>query len=212
MKNKVNWKMVIIGSVICLLPCILGIVMWNDLPERMPIHWNLGGEVDNYTSKGIAVFAFPALMAAFNLLLHFLSSFEKKRENYSKALTTMTYWLIPVISIIAVPMSILGGMGIDTKIQIIIPALAGLMLVFVGNYLPKCKQNSTMGIKIPWTLKSEENWNKTHHMAGFLWIVCGVLVIISAFIKGGLWLMLVIIFIAVIVPTVYSFVLHKRGV
>lgn len=211
MKNKVNWKMVFVGSVICLLPCILGIAMWNDLPEKLPIHWNASGEVDNFASKGIAVFALPALMAAFNLLLHFLSSFEKKRENYSKALTTMTYWLIPVISIIVAPMSILGGMGIDTKIEIIVPALVGLMFVFVGNYLPKCRQNSTMGIKIPWTLKSEENWNKTHRMAGYLWMACGVLVIVSAFTKS-LWLMLAIIFVAVIVPTIYSFVLHKRGV
>lgn len=211
MKNKVNWKLVIIGSVICLLPCILGIAMWNDLPERLPIHWNAGGEVDNFASKGIAVFALPALMAVINLLLHFLSSFEKKRENYSKALTTMTYWLIPVISVIVAPMSILGGMGIDTKIEIIVPALVGLMLVFVGNYLPKCRQNSTMGIKIPWTLKSEENWNKTHRMAGYLWMACGILVIITAFIKI-LWIMLIIIFIAAILPTIYSFVLHKRGV
>lgn len=211
MKNKVNYKMVVLGSAACLIPCLIGLALWNKLPETVPFHWNVKGEVDRYASKAVAIFVLPVCMAAFNALLHFLSSFEKRRENYSKALTSMLYWFLPVLTLVISSLSYAVALGKKVNVEVVLPVLIGVMLIFIGNYLPKCKQNSTMGIRLPWTLKSEENWNRTHHMAGFLWIVCGVAVTASAFLQN-IYVMLAIVFVSVIVPTVYSFVLHKKGI
>ena len=101
--------------------------------------------------------------------------------------------------------------GKDVKIEVIIPAFISVVLTIVGNYLPKCKQNSTMGIKIPWTLKSEENWNKTHHMAGYLWMISGIIGLIASLL-GAPVVCLAIFAVMVIVPTVYSYRLHKKGI
>lgn len=211
MKNKVNYKMVVLGSAACLIPCLIGLILWNKLPEAVAFHWNATGEVDRYASKAVVAFVMPVCMAAFNALLHFLSSFEKRRENYSKALTSMLYWFIPVLTLVISSLSYAVALGKKVNVEVVLPTLIGVMLIFIGNYLPKCKQNSTMGIKLPWTLKSEENWNRTHHMAGFLWIVCGVAVTASAFLQN-IYVMLAIVFVSVIATTVYSFVLHKKGI
>lgn len=211
MKNIKNKTAVLIGAVVCLLPCILGLILYKDLPDKMPVHWNMAGEPDNFAPKLFAVFGLPVILAAFHLICHIGASFEKKRANYSKALETMTYWFIPALSLILCPMTLLASKGVDVKIEVIIPCLIGLMLVFVGNFLPKCKQNSTMGIKIVWTLKSEENWNKTHRLAGKLWIVGGIVSIICTF-CGVPLLLFAVIAVVVLVPVFYSFALSRKQI
>ena len=81
----------------------------------------------------------------------------------------------------------------------------------IGNYLPKCRQNYTVGIKLPWTLNDINNWNKTHRMAGVLWIICGILFAISAFLgRVGEVSIIILIIVMVCVPTAYSFLLYKN--
>lgn len=217
--KKINKKALVIGTIVCVLPCLLGIAMWNDLPAQMPIHWNIAEKVDNTAPKVLAVFGLPALLAVINLVCHIAASADKRKKNYSKKLEVMTYWLIPMISVIVMPLSLFAGKGADVKISVIMPAFVFLLLIFIGNYLPKCKQNNTMGIKIPWTLKSEENWNRTHRMAGRLWVVGGIIGLIVTF-AVGFWrstvisavILFAIIIISTLVPVIYSFVLHKKSV
>lgn len=209
MKNIKIKPAVFIGALVCLLPCILGLIMYKDLPDKMPIHWNMAGEADNFAPKSFAVFGLPLILAVFHFICHIGASFEKKKANYSKALDAMTYWLIPALSLILYPMTLLASKGIDVKIEVIIPCLIGLLLIFVGNFLPKCKPNSTMGIKIPWTLKNEENWNKTHRLAGRLWIAGGIVSIISTF-CGYPLLLFVAVAVIVLIPVIYSFSLSRK--
>ena len=85
----------------------------------------------------------------------------------------------------------------------------GIVFIFVGNYLPKCKQSYTMGIKLPWTLDSEDNWNKTHRFGGKVYVAVGVVVMLTSFL-GNMFVMLGCTFVAVILPTVYSYVLFVK--
>ena len=209
MKTIKNKRAVFISAFICLLPCILGLVMYKDLPDKIPVHWNLSVEADNFAAKPFAVFGLPLILAAFHLICHIGASADKRRANYSKTLEAMTYWLIPALSLVLCPMTLLASKGVDVKIEVIVPCLIGLMLIFVGNYLPKCKQNSTMGIRIPWTLRNEENWNKTHRLAGRLWIFGGIVSIIFTF-CGFPLLLFAALTIAVLIPVLYSFALSRR--
>lgn len=209
MKN--NKFKIILGTVLCLVPIVFGLSVWDELPSQMPIHFGVNGEADGFASKPFAVIGLPVLMAFFNLLCHFGTKFEKRKENYSKELHSLIYFIVPVICILIYPITIFKALGKDVKIEVIIPAFISVVLTIVGNYLPKCKQNSTMGIKIPWTLKSEENWNKTHHMAGYLWMISGIIGLIASLL-GAPVVCLPIFAVIVIVPTVYSYILHKKGI
>ena len=99
----------------------------------------------------------------------------------------------------------------DIDVAMITEVLVGIAFVVVGNYLPKCRQNYVLGIKLPWTLADEENWNRTHRLAGRIWVPCGILFITNAFLNiGGIWTIFILMFLLVIVPTAYSAILYYR--
>ena len=89
------------------------------------------------------------------------------------------------------------------------PLLVGAMFVVIGNWLPKCAQTYTMGIKLPWTLDSEANWNATHRFGGKVWVLGGFVTMLSAF-YSNFWSLLIIIVLMVIAPTVYSYLYYRN--
>lgn len=90
--------------------------------------------------------------------------------------------------------------------------LVGLIFIIIGNYLPKCKQNYTIGIKCPWTLNDTENWDKTHRFSAYVFMLCGVITILSMFLKNhlGFYVMFASMMFAASVPFVYSYLLYRK--
>ena len=123
MKNMKNKPVVLLGAAVCLLPCLFGLILYKDLPDRLPIHWNMAGEADNFAPKPFAVFGLPVILALFHLICHIGASADKRRANYSKALEAMTYWFIPALSLILCPMTLLASKGVDVRIEVIVPCL-----------------------------------------------------------------------------------------
>ena len=206
---KISKKLLIITTLLCFLPCVVGLIMWSSLPTSIPAHWNAQGEIDSYMPKAVVVFALPAFLAVVHLVCHFATKFDKRSKNYSKALFVFVCWLIPVLSNFVMAVVYMTALGKQIDVPRIITALLGVMFIIVGNYLPKCKQNLTMGIRLPWTLKSEENWNKTHRLSGWLGIICGIVCLVLGIINKPVFVAAVIP-LAVVVPVIYSFVLHKK--
>ena len=208
---KKNLKTLIITSIIILLPILAGVILWDKLPEQIPTHWNANGEVDGWSGKAFAVFGLPCIMLAVQWLCVMGTSTDPKKANHPEKILQLVLWIIPVISVVLFALTYVAAFGKEVRVEVIMPLLVGLVLTIVGNYLPKCKQNYTIGIKIPWTLNSEENWNRTHRFAGRLWVVCGFGIMLTAFV-GGVWLFFPIVLLMVLVPFVYSYILHRKGI
>lgn len=202
---------VLLTTIICLLPIIIGAIYYNELPEQMAIHFNNAGEADNYMNKNFVIFGLPTLLAVLNLYNQFRLVTDPKKTNYSKVLLGLSQWLIPVISVGAMSYTILVGLGKGFNISNVGAIITGILIIILGNYLPKCRFNYTMGIKLPWTLNSEENWNKTHRLAGFIWVVGGLIILLSALWKAE-YVVLAVIGTIVLIPLVYSFLLYRRGI
>lgn len=202
---------VLLTTIICLLPIIIGAIYYKELPKQMAIYFNNAGEADNYMNKNLVIFGLPTLLAVLNLYNQFRLVTEPTKTNYSKVLLGLSQWLIPVISVGAMSYTILVGLGKGFNISNVGAIITGILIIILGNYLPKCHFNYTMGIKLPWTLNSEENWNKTHRLAGFIWVVGGLIILLSA-----LWpteyVVLAVIGTIVFIPIVYSFLLYRRGI
>lgn len=209
MKSK---KTLLITTGICLLPMLFAAFIYQELPEQIATHWSFDETPNGYSSKAFACFGLPALMAGLNLFVNIVLDNDPKRRNAGKRITIISKWCIPVISLIVCTTTLVYALGYKISISRIVPALIGILFIILGNYLPKCKQNYTVGIKLPWTLNSEENWNRTHHLSGYLFILAGVIMLMTAFIPQAEFLMLVTIIIAVFVPMVYSFILYKKGI
>ena len=210
MTMKENSKTMILTCLLCLLPMALGLYFYKELPDQMPIHWNTAGEVDGYAPKTLAVFGFPVFFAALELLMFFVILNDPKKQNQSEIMRQLGFWSLPVVGMIVYPMTIFSGIGYDLPVTTIAMLLCGVILIVVGNYMPKAKQNYTVGIKLPWTLHDTENWNKTHRLAGFLWVIGGILFLVAAFLPGGAILTVAIAIVMVLIPTVYSYLLYRK--
>lgn len=212
---KKNLKLLIITSIVILLPIIAGVVLWDKLPDKLPIHWNINNEVDGYASKPFFVFGFPLIMVALQWLCVLATYADPKKQNYSDKILVLVFWLIPTLTLVLMTVTYLTVGGQKVRMDAIMPIFMGLIFAIIGNYLPKCKQSYTIGIKLPWTLNSEENWNKTHRLAGWLWVAGGIIIITSGFISSFVNSFIILIsalLIMVIVPTIYSFILFKKGI
>ena len=208
---KKNWKLLLVTAIITLLPIMIGLLLWKQLPDQMPIHWNASGEIDGWSSKLFSVVGLPMIMLAVQWLCLFGALADPKKANHSAKVLHLVLWIIPVLSVVLQTATYAAALGKEVPIEVITPVLVGLMFTIIGNYLPKCKQNYTIGIKLPWTLSSEENWNKTHRFAGRLWLVCGIIIMLSGFF-GGVWILLSVMLLMVLVPCIYSYMLYRKGI
>ena len=202
----------IITTIITLLPMLAGLILWNKLPEQIPMHFNAAGEVDGWASKPVGVFVMPLFLVAVEWLCA-LGSFkmDPKAGNLNDKMMGLVLWFIPVLSVLLHALVYCTALGMEMNVQIVIPVVMGLLFVFIGNWLPKCKQTYTLGIRLPWTLADEDNWNRTHRFAGPLWVVCGMVVMVCSLIGGAfLWLALAALLVMIAAPTAYSYLLFSR--
>jgi uncharacterized membrane protein len=214
--NNNRTAIIAVTSIVCLLPIVLAIPFYGELPDTIAIHWNSAGVADSYLPKWAALFGLPVLMAVFNIFSQIYRMGDPKVKNVSTAMTLLRTWLPCVLSVVMFPTMLFIALGYDLPVVMIGATLVGLVLVACGNYLPKSRQNYTVGIKLPWTLSDADNWNKTHLMAGRLWIAGGLVMILSAFLLTGnppvfLILVVEVIICIALLPVVYSYFLYRAS-
>lgn len=208
---KANRKALIITSIVTLLPMLIGIICWDRLPDVMATHFGLNNEANGFSSRAFAVFGLPLVLVAVLWLCAFVTAHDPKRQNISPKMFALVLWIVPVVSLVVAATIYPVNLGYELDITLFSGLFLGLMFIFVGNYLPKARQNYTIGVKLPWTLANEENWNRTHRLAGYLWMICGVLMIILSLTRAvpAVWLFGLIL-LMILVPCLYSYWLHAK--
>ena len=185
--------------------------VYSRLPERIPTHWNIRGEVDGWGSRPVGAFAIPAGMtvllgvfAALPWLSPAKFDLDRFRPTY---LLIVDYVMLYFLYVHALTLAVSLGYRIEFPRAL----LGGMFLFFaaLGNLMGKIKRNFYVGIRVPWTLASDRVWNDTHRMAAWVWVACGAIGFVLA-IAGFLLVSLVPLFVAIIVPILYSFVHSKR--
>lgn len=202
-------KTLILTSIIILLPIVFGILLWEKLPDEIAIHFTFEGVPNGWGSKGFTVFGIPLFLLACQWICTVATFKDPKHANMSQKLFGLVLWIIPAAAFLVMIACYGYALGNETSTGYWALPFLGFLFIIVGNYLPKCRQNYTMGIKVPWTLHDEENWNHTHRMAGFLWVFGGFLLIINVFLKWD-WLVVAVIAMAGLVPTLYSYLYYKK--
>ncbi|WP_197034479.1 SdpI family protein [Streptobacillus canis] len=202
-----NKKKVMISIVLCLLPIIYGLAVYSRLPEMIPTHWNFSGEIDGYTSKNMFIFGMPLLFAAINAFSIFgVKEDPRNAENQKTFLFKNFIWLIPIMSNFIMIITILVSLGYNISVSKLIFVPIAILFIVLGNYMPKCKQNYTIGIRTPWTLNDEDNWNRTHRFGGKMFVLAGIVTLFSVITEYAFFVSFVFIF----APTVYSYLIYKK--
>ena len=209
LKNK---KLLIITSLLILLPILAGLLLWDKLPEQLPSHWNAAGEVDGYSSRSTAVIGLPLFLLAVHWLCLFVTQSDKKNNNQNLQMLGIALWVCPIISVFGTAAMYGSALGHSVNMVSLPCLLVGVMFLIVGNYLPKCKHNYTIGIKLPWTLASEENWNATHRIGGRVWFAGGFIIALGTLLPEKLIFpcMMAVILVCILIPTIYSYRYSKK--
>ncbi len=212
---RIDWKKEKIMILFVVLVIISALVIYDYLPERIPMHWNIKGEVDHYVNKSMGnILILPLTILGLYLLMLYIPFIDKKKEQYDKFLNI--YYIIRFSIIIFMGLMyaiiMLATFGYNIPIPKVIPSLVGLLFIFMGKYMGQIRQNSFVGIKLPWTLKNEYVWNKTHQLGGYLFVISGLLTIASTFFKPIYSFITLIssIFLTLIIVSIYSYSLYKK--
>lgn len=211
---KISIKTEFIPVLLVLLSLILGVYFYAHFPEKVAVHWNFAGQADNYAGRMQGAFAIPFMMTFMYGLFLLFPAVDPKRDRYKEF---EKYFRIFRSVIIAVIFTVyiasgLSNMGYAVNIGPVVAGAIGLLMIVLGNFMGKIKNNWFMGIRTPWTLASENVWNKTHRLGGWLFIVFGLVIILAPYLPYKLATILFIISIALMVlgTTVYSYCLYLK--
>ena len=167
---KKNKKFFIASCIVILLPMFAGFLLWDQLPAQVATHFGRNGEADRYSSKLFAVAGIYLFLLVVHILCSVITEFDPKKRNVGSKIYHLILCICPVVSLWCGVMIYGNALGYKDVINLNLwtNVLLGIVLIVVGNYLPKCRQNYMIGIKLPWTLDNEENWDYTHRMAGMV--------------------------------------------
>lgn len=209
---KENKLRLLVSSLVTILPMLFGVIFWNQLPDMITTHWGADGVADGFSGKAFAVFVPTAIILALNLLCVVATAFDQNGRNQNKKAMGIIFWIMPIISLMMNGLMYSVAFNREVKLEWLFPSLFGILFVVMGNYIPKIVRNRTFGIKISWTMNNEENWNKTHRLAGKLWVAGGIVMIAGAFLpmKWAIGVFLVLLLTMIAVPFAYSFGIYRK--
>ena len=195
---------------------IVNLLLYTKLPNQIPVHWNVKGQIDDYMSK-LFIFFPVALLLLMNITFTILKHIDPKQSNYVRFAQTFEAIKLAIYLFIFCLWSITLVACFDPdliNISMMMNLLCGAIFTILGNLMPKFKTNFFIGIKTPWTLSNETVWFKTHRMAGKLWFIGGILMMISTlFLRSNDMIIKQFIFLVCIlafVPCMYSYVLYRK--
>lgn len=205
-----NYKWTLIfTSVFILLPIFAGLILWNKLPDQMPAHWSVTGEIDGWVDKTFAVFGFPLILLGIHWLCVLATAVTTKVDAIKGKLFTFVLWFCPLLSLLLNSLTYTVALGYKVDVPLIIILFMGVIMIIMGNYLPKVKRNKVLGLKLPWTLKSDENWYHTHRLGGIVFVLGGVVILATAFLQNFV-IFLITLLLILIIPTLYSYLYYCK--
>lgn len=205
MKKKIDWKILIITSLICLIPIIFGVILYDQLPEQMAVHFGVNNEPNSFAPKEFALFGIPLLMFILQVFCCISSDFmEEKKQN--KKYITIYKWIIPIIEMVVYLTMLAYGAGIELDMRMIVCITLGIVFTLIGNYMPKTEPN-----KLQMNYIRADFWKKVKRPAGYFFVIIGLAFIISAFLNSIVSLILLgIIIVAAILISIYSIYLFYK--
>lgn len=209
---KRNKGKLFLTSLVVLLPIAVGLLLWDRLPGRMATHWGADGTADGWSGKAFSVFATPLFLLVLHWFCVLIVTADPKNREQSPKAVELVFWVTPVLSLFTSAVIYSSALGLDLGLNAMLPVGTGLLFVVIGNYFPKYRHNYTLGIRIKWTLESEDNWNATHRFGGKVWVAGGLLMMLSVFLpKAAAPIVFVVLLtLLIVIPTAYSYLYYRR--
>ena len=205
----------ILRVLLMIAPVLMVLAVYGKLPDVVPVHWGINGEVDRYGSK-MELFIVAGMNIFLGIFMPAVAKIDPKKKNYERFQETYEWIIIWTLLFMAV---VTGVILVETlqpgtlNIGKVICTMVGILFIVLGNMMPKIKRNFFTGVKTPWALSSDTVWNKTQRLGGKSLFLGGVLILISVFLGNGKWMVFTIIGVAVLVsilPAVMSYIWYQK--
>lgn len=211
---KPNLKTELLPISLLIISMILAVYFFINFPSHVPVHWNIRGNIDGYSSRIFGAWFPPILMLALYGILLLLPQIDPKNSRYHEFRDAYHAIKNIIISFIFILYIFLGlsGLGYVLTFNVIIPVMLGILLIGIGYYSKDIKQNWTIGARTPWTLESVKVWDKTNRLMAKMMIICGLIIAAAALpVSDSLRLGFIILPISllVIVPLAYSYAVFQ---
>ncbi|HZJ41698.1 MAG TPA: SdpI family protein [Patescibacteria group bacterium] len=211
---KLTLKSEVLPFLMIITAIIISIVSYKLLPEQVVTHWNISGEPDGWSSRNFYTIFFPGILVFIYLLMNILPKIDPNKKRYAEFANVYLILrnILILTFLIIYSAATLSNIGYDINIGGIVSATIGILFIILGNYLGKIKRNWFIGIRTPWTISSENSWNKTHRLGGKLFIILGLItLLIPAFWpQAAFWFLICGSFALIITITVYSYIIYKK--
>jgi uncharacterized membrane protein len=220
MKQKINNIILAINGI------IMAIFIAIQMKDTVPIHFGVSGEADSYGSKWTyLIFAIIPFILIWTYSIYIRKiDFENKEHNkkIERGIVVGISYFFAVLGWVFALFVSSGKEKIDDVILgTLVSGILGIFLVGISNYYGKIKKNHYLGIRLPWTLSDEENWNKTHRFSGYLGVASGILILIWTiaeyifkiipFYISAMIIIGTVIVVMVIIPIIYSYRLYRKS-
>jgi uncharacterized membrane protein len=196
------------------LSFLLGFYAFPKLPEKVASHWNFQGQVDGFSGPLVGAFGVPALMLGMYLLFLALPYLDPKKERYQEFASVYSLFRSAILFVLLVIYGamIFFNLGYNIQINYVVPFAIGVLFLVIGNYMGKIKPNWFVGVRTPWALSSEDNWNRTNRFGGKMMMLCGLLMMITPFLAPTLGLVSFIagILLVALGSPLYSYLIYRK--
>ncbi len=211
---QISFRTEIIPLLIVLISFALGIYFYAHFPEQVITHWDFSGHPDGYSGKFLGAFGLPLMLLGMYLLFLVLPFVDPKKERYGEFQKVYHVFKMLFLCFLFMIYLVLGfvNLGYQIPVNYVVPLMVGLLMIIIGNFMGKIKNNWFIGIRTPWTLSSENVWNKTHRLGGWLFVMYGVLIIVSPFFSNvvGVGIFIFGTVLVVGVTLIYSYLLYRK--
>ncbi|WP_224483448.1 SdpI family protein [Robertkochia aurantiaca] len=202
---KKDWPLLLLIS----LPPLYLARVWGELPQRVPVHYNLSGEADRYGDKS-ELWWLALLLPSLTYLLMLAAPYidpKKRLQNMEGKYQNLKTILTVAMSALAIFMIYLAGSDQQFSMNYLVLGL-GALFMFLGNYFKTIRPNYFIGIKTPWTLENETVWKDTHKLAGKYWFAGGLLIIIAGLLFEQhiqMYVLFTVTLVITLIPVIYSY-------
>jgi len=200
----IKWKIMIQTCLVCLLPVLFGLALWNRLPDAVAIHFDINNNPDNFSSKGFAVFGLPMLMAVLQVVCCIINDINAKKHGERRKFELATKWIIPVMAVVLQIATLGYAMGWNIDIRRVAAIIVGCVLIVMGNYLPKLDYVKNYDL-------DTEKARKINRFTGVASVIMGFAFLVSIFLPAYCTIACVVLLIPyAIICTIYGVVTVKK--
>ena len=193
----------IITSAVVLCPILIGIMLWNRLPDEMAVRFSSNNEVLSYSSKGFVIFGIPIMLFVCHFFCMLPMIIDPKDTKIPRKMVLLLIWTTSIISLPTCGALLLFSLGIPIDLTLIVEVVLGIVFLMLGNCLPKCRPTDTIVVKTLGALKSEDVRYRIQCIVGWSYVLLGICIFINCFLQKKVFFISVIV-LSILIPFAYS--------